>query len=279
MLGFVTDRTEANVTRLKALSAKGPKMTATEMAEWMGDPLTAVHSVNLLRCNYDWLPVNATITNRLTYFTVSALEESTEAYGFTRIGNASDFEDKTLTLSIGSVVNSAGGSPKIALYWYDSTGSDEIISGSLASAGKVTFSTGANVNNRAYLAMRIYVTSGTPVMSGGTVRYNKVMLEFGSTQHEYVPYTPILPTVATKGALNYSDLNRIETAIAEIAETKGLDLTVKTNWSIKDVPKETDINRIRDNFKMLTTWTAFFNNYSELNDIERRLENLFATEE
>ena len=37
---------------------------------------------------------------------------------------------------------------------------------------------------------------------------------------------------AAKGAYNYTDLNRVETAVKEIAEKLGLSLVTKTNWTL-----------------------------------------------
>lgn len=48
---------------------------------------------------------------------------------------------------------------------------------------------------------------------------------------------------AAKGAYNYTDLNRVESAVAEIAKMMGLNLTTKTDWSLWDIPLKSDMDR------------------------------------
>ena len=52
---------------------------------------------------------------------------------------------------------------------------------------------------------------------------------------------------AAKGAYNYTDLNRVETAVGEIAEKFGLGLVTKTNWTLWDIPTESDMGRYLGN--------------------------------
>ena len=52
---------------------------------------------------------------------------------------------------------------------------------------------------------------------------------------------------AAKGAYNYTDLNRVETAVAELAETYGLTLTTKTDWGVWDTPTQSDMERYLSN--------------------------------
>lgn len=59
-----------------------------------------------------------------------------------------------------------------------------------------------------------------------------------------------------KGALNASDLNRIETNceyLAELLHSCGYtaDITVKTNWTVSDFPTLAQFNRIRSNISDL----------------------------
>ena len=66
---------------------------------------------------------------------------------------------------------------------------------------------------------------------------------------------------ATKDAYNYSDLNRVETAVAGLAERLGLTLTTKTNWSLWDTPTQSQMERYLSNVKTLV------NKYAETHDI------------
>lgn len=52
---------------------------------------------------------------------------------------------------------------------------------------------------------------------------------------------------AAKGAYNYTDLNRVESAVAEIAARMGLNLTTKTDWTLADIPDQTDMSRYLGN--------------------------------
>lgn len=52
---------------------------------------------------------------------------------------------------------------------------------------------------------------------------------------------------AAKGAYNYTDLNRVETAVKELAGELGLSLTTKTNWTLWDVPTRSDMERYLGN--------------------------------
>lgn len=52
---------------------------------------------------------------------------------------------------------------------------------------------------------------------------------------------------AAKGAYNYTDLNRVESAVAEIAPLLGLTLTTKTDWSMWDCPTQGDMTRYLSN--------------------------------
>ena len=85
-----------------------------------------------------------------------------------------------------------------------------------------------------------------------------------------------------KGALNISDLNRIENNIAVIAEKLNDTVTTKTNWKETDIPLQTDFSRIRSNLLSLRSKLSYildkytpnvpglpYNYYSKINDIER----------
>ncbi len=57
-----------------------------------------------------------------------------------------------------------------------------------------------------------------------------------------------------KGAYNYTDLNRIENNCKYIMELRNekqvfspVDLVIKTNWKVTDIPHINDFNRIRNN--------------------------------
>ena len=110
-----------------------------------------------------------------------------------------------------------------------------------------------NTAGRAYLALYVYVTTSETVTAGTTTRFVGVMFENGSVRHEYAPYTEILPTLATKGAYNYSDLNRVERAVSEISDLAGMGLVTQTDWGMWDIPTASDMTRYLNNIKAIKT--------------------------
>lgn len=56
---------------------------------------------------------------------------------------------------------------------------------------------------------------------------------------------------ATKGAYNYTDLNRVERAVNELAGKLGLSLTTKINWTLWDVPTQSEMERYLGNIKAI----------------------------
>lgn len=254
MLGLITDREQVNVDRRNALAAKGwNAMSDAEKAEWSGDILSpglAGYSgaVNLLPNDSYYSDVVALKFGNQTIIAESLIGGA-YLYAVVVVGDAASFENKTLTLSVDAIA-SDGGAPLIAPYWHDASGFDAIPA-SLSAEGSVTFNTGANTNNRESLALYIYATTSAEVAVGSRIVYTGVMLEMGGERHPYVPYTEELPTSARKGSYNYSDLNRVERAVAEIAEGFGLSLTVKTDWAMWDIPNEADMERFLNNIRAI----------------------------
>lgn len=280
MQGLITDRTQRNVYYRKQLSDKGwSGMTAEERAIWSGNPLDAT-AVNLFSCGpYYSSAVELKYRNKEIIATATAA--GTYLYAISIIGEAKNYENKVFTLSAETIESSSVGVPQLAVYWHDDNGY-EYAGASLLSAGSVTFNTieWPNTNNRGYLAVYVYVTTHETVAAGDYARFGRVMLENGVERHEYVPYTEILPTLATKGAYNYSDLNRVERAVAEISDRAGLNLVTKTDWSMWDIPKESDMRRYLNNVEAvrqlvpsnvtvpLTPTTMNNFTYNEANNIE-----------
>lgn len=241
MIGLITDREQFNVDRLKELSAKGwQNMTQAEKAEWLGDPLSTVGANLLARGPYYSSSVD--LEYKSDAIIAKAKTSGIYLYAISIIGAAANYEGKTLTLSIDHIGTFDGGTPQIAMYWHDDNGY-EYAGASLNQAGSITFTLTPNTGGRTYLAMYVYVTTDVTVNTGAVVRFCGVMLENGSIRHGYVPYTEVLATPATKGSYNYSDLNRVERAVAELSDLFGLGLTTKTDWTMWDVPRVSDMER------------------------------------
>lgn len=247
MLGLITDRTQRNVYYRSSLSNKGfSGMTTEEKAEWLGDPLVE-SGVNLFSYG-PFYSSTVDVKYRSEEIVASTSAEGIYLYAISIIGEAAKYANKVFTLSAESITSSTTGTPQLALYWHDDFGF-EYAGASLSAAGSVTFdmTEWPNTNNRQYLAMYIYVTTHETVSAGASAHFGKVMLENGSERHEYVPYTEILATTATKGAYNYSDLNRVERAVSEISDLAGLNLVTKVDWNMWDIPTASEMERYINN--------------------------------
>lgn len=249
MRGLITDREQDNVDRRKELSSKGwQNMTDEERAEWLGDPLET-NAVNLLSCG----PFYSSVVD-LKYKNDAIVATATVGgiylYAISIIGEASKYEGKTFTLSVDSIGSDGGGTPQLSLYWHDDNGF-EYAGANLLEAGSTTVTLTENTGARGYLALYVYVTTDVPVEAGAAVRFSGVMFENGMLRHEYVPYVEVLSTPTTKGAYNYSDLNRVERAVAEISDSLGLGLVTKTNWGMWDIPTTSDMARFLDNINRI----------------------------
>lgn len=249
MTGFITDRSRDNVLRRNALALKGKAgMSTAELAEWLGDPMET-SGANLFPPGPNYSS-SVNMRYRGDLITATSVWDGVYIYGISIIGEASKFEGKTFTLSVDSMSTIGGGTPQISLYWHDNNGY-EYAGANLTEAGSVTFTMFPNTNNRAYLAAYVYVTTDATITAGAIAKYRGVMLERGSTRHNYAPYSEVIATDATKGAYNYSDLNRVERAVMEIAADLGWTLETKTDWTMWDVPRVSDMERYIDNVRRI----------------------------
>lgn len=248
MMNLITNRERENVLYRNKLAAKGfSNMTVGEKAEWLGDPMQT-EGANLFPPGPHYSS-SVEITQMNGAFVASALTNGVYLYSILIIGNAEKFEGKTLTLSADNIY-STNGKPQIALWWHDDNGY-EFAGASMTESGSITFTATGNTGNRAYLAAYVYVTTDVSVVAGDSARFSGVMLEVGATRHEYVPYAEIIATPATIGAYNYYDLNRVERAVAEVSAHLGLTLTTKTDWTMWDIPRVSDMNRYLNNIKAI----------------------------
>ena len=249
MNGLITDRSRDNVLRRNALALKGRAgMTASELAEWLGDPME-ISGANLFPPGPHYSS-SVELNYRGDAVTAVATGDGVYVYAISIIGEASRFEGKTFTLSVDSILTTGGGTPQISLYWHDDNGF-EYAGANLTEAGSVTFTLAENTNARAYLAAYVYVTTDAEITAGATAKFSRVMLERGEERHEYAPFTEVVATDATKGAYNYSDLNRVERAVKELSEEIGLTLVTKTDWTVWDVPRVSDMIRYVENVRAI----------------------------
>lgn len=277
---MIIDRTLYNVRRRHELSTKGwSAMTTDERKEWNGNPFD-FEGANLMACG----PFYSSVVE-LKYYRDEIVARTSSAgvylYAISIIGNAPLYENKTFTLSVDGITAPSNVSPQIALYWHDDNGF-EYAGASLSDARSVVVNTAEfpNTNRRQSLALYVYVTTFAEAVAGDEVRYKGIMFEQGSTRHAYTPYTEVMATNTTKGAYNYSDLNRVERAVAEISDRAGLGLATKTDWTMWDVPTTSDMERylgnivqIRTHFSIETELPTSMSNltYTYANNIEKIL--------
>lgn len=91
----------------------------------------------------------------------------------------------------------------------------------------------------------------------------------------------------SKGVLNVSDLNRIESNMETLSDI--LEISIETkNWIIGDIPRVSDYKRILDNLQAIReAWYTFpptpdnplqpLNTYKKWNDIEKILHDIDYT--
>lgn len=284
MQGLVTDRTQANVLRRAELAAKGwSGMTAEEQEEWLGSPFSSGESNLIPYGPYYSSAVSLKWMDDALIATTSAA--GTYLYAVLILGDAEKFTPGGFySLEAEAILSDGGGNPQCALYWHDDSGYE--LAGMTAytetDAGVVTtFQLAENSNSREYLALYVYVTADAAVEAGASVRFNRIRLFTGFGQ--YKPYTEILPNDTTKGAYNYSDLNRVERAVSELSDIYGLNLDTKTDWNIWDVPQKSDMLRYITNIKKIRQACLNPNsvsaapdsmdglNYNDANNIEKIL--------
>lgn len=78
-----------------------------------------------------------------------------------------------------------------------------------------------------------------------------------SERQQYLDY-------ASLGAYNYTDLNRVESNVAELAAMIGLSLTTKTDWGYEDAPTWSEMRRYLDNVVAIRDAVAAVEEYPTL---------------
>lgn len=89
-----------------------------------------------------------------------------------------------------------------------------------------------------------------------------------------------------KGYINASDLNRVERNTGIIAEYIGIEVSVKDDWEIGDLPRKSDFCRIRENVQSIRDNYMVYastpevpgqplNDYKKWNAIERILHDVY----
>ena len=231
---FITDRVQANIDRLYYLHDKGwDNMTAEERLEWSGDPML-VDGANLLP--YAYRSDGLVLDFHTDYVVVSG---TGEAY-------IDLFDDNVFGAYTTCMLHAEHieGSCKVSVYKYTET-SSQSYGEEYIDENKLSQRVDIFYENPAVWKYAIKIEAMTDAKIYG------LMLNRGNTVKPYIPYTPVIATDATKGAYNYSDLNRVEMAVRDLSDILGLGLETKTDWTVWDVPKQADMERYAYNLSEL----------------------------
>lgn len=122
----------------------------------------------------------------------------------------------------------------------------------------------------------------TPIIDRTQADVNLVLEYDNIGYNKLTPEQKAVWNAGMKGALNASDLNRIENNTKFVASILGLyNLNVKTNWQMSNVPRNSDFNRILSNLNAVKdrarvrfdvnlpeTPSLPLNSFEKINDIE-----------
>ena len=146
----------------------------------------------------------------------------------------------------------------------------------------ITDRTNADVNRANEINKKVYSAwaSAAANATGSSAVIDPVQIaESTLTDQEFAEWLSGL-----KGAYNYSDLNRVESAVAELSEHLQMNLFTKTDWGMWDVPTQTDMSRyvsnlqkVKEKYGANVEIPAAMNNltHESANDIEKMLSESF----
>lgn len=139
------------------------------------------------------------------------------------------------------------------------------------------------VNTSARNALRIYFYS---FREGQQFYVHGLRINRGSRIYPYVPLGEPGANDVVRGAYNYTDFNRVESAVSYLSAALGLSLVTKTNWTANDIPNVNDFeNRYLYNVNKIcekvgingvaATFDGF--DYKAANAIEKALKSAEET--
>ena len=130
----------------------------------------------------------------------------------------------------------------------------------------------------------------TPIIDRTQADVNLVLEYDNIGYNNLTPEQKAVWNAGMKGALNSSDLNRIENNIQFVASILELyNLNIKTNWQMSDIPINNDFNRILSNLNAVKdraherfginlpeTPSLPLNSFEKINDIENILYIIYG---
>ena len=229
---YITNRSEYNVARLKTLRDKGwSNMTQDEQDEWMGNagqnlflPSSYTSKGNWIDVSFDEDKIVITAQHEIP----SLLRQSVKYDDFD-VGSFID-SNRRLTIGIDSVMKPTDVICNVILARQKNAGSNIYVQYEpiLSSGGQATFTLDHGLDHY----MQISVGN---ILEGQSVVIEGLRINRGSRLYPYVPFGEKGITDALLGAYNHTDLNRVEAAVARIANRLGFTLSTKTNWTKHDI--------------------------------------------
>lgn len=253
-------------------------MTAAERDEWNGNAGKNLFDKNLLVYNGNRM----SLSTENDVIKITALVDISSGVTYPIDINPFDYtlyvdESNRLTIGVDAFKMPTGANCNIQLYRnkYDWT---DIVSTpytpEIQAGGYVTYTIDTSKGGH-YLSIKVgNISAGQSVVIRG-FRINR-----GSRVYPYVPYGALGATDAIRGAYNYTDFNRVESAVSYLSSFAGLNLTTKTNWTANDIMSIYDFeNRYISNVNAVcsalgvpgvkTTFAGF--DYNAANAIEKAL--------
>lgn len=80
-----------------------------------------------------------------------------------------------------------------------------------------------------------------------------------------------------KGSYGYTDLNRVEAAVAELSTRLGLSLATKTDWMYSTIPFESEMTRYLGNVAAVRTYCATIGDISAFPELPTNMKHLTHT--
>lgn len=278
MLDLITQRTQADVDRVKDLAAKGwAGMTDAERDEWMGvsalditvqgrtaqtgsgtpapdnirpisfvsavagEHLGVEYSIPLTSplCSGDTLRTNINRECVETRSTGVLVLDGTEAWEMSQ-----DDPTTRFVLSGAAVGCSGVAAGQICSHYVAASYATIDLRFYAAANGTVFIHHKAHTDPAAFKAyLAAQYAAGTPV----TIVYS--LAAPVTYTHERV--LAEVENAVTRGAYGYRDLNRVENAVKTLATSLGITLTVKTDWTVSDAPRVADMTRYLSNVRAL----------------------------
>lgn len=231
---YITDRNASHVSRLKYLREKGwANMTAEERDEWNGVVGQNLFDQTVFGSGNN----NISVSTSNDKITITALVDISTSV---RRGIECDPFDynlyidgnNRLTIGVDTITAPAGSVCDIRLSRYKYNWTDivsEYYSPSLQPGSYVTYTIDTSKGGH---KLSIFVGG---LSAGQSVVIRGFRINRGARVYPYVPHGALGVTDAIRGAYNYTDFNRVESAVSYLSSFAGLNLTTKTNWSANDI--------------------------------------------